>query len=82
LRTLMAGLSHLTLRPEGMAFSPTTGDTFILNKSGLLVLKAFQAGSSHEDVVRTLTEAYQVPHDHAERDVVDFQGRLGSFGLL
>jgi hypothetical protein len=78
----MPGLSHLTLSPEGMAFNPTTGDTYLVNKSGLLVLNAFQAGSSHQDIVHVLTDRYQVPRDQAERDVLDFHGRLRSLGLL
>ena len=78
----MSSLSHLTVSPEGIAFNPTNGDTFMLNKSGLLVLKVFQSGGGQDEAVRTLIEVYQVPPDHAQRDVGDFQGRLRSFGLL
>jgi hypothetical protein len=78
----MAGLSHLTVSPNGVAFNPTTGDTFLVNKTGLLVLKSLQTGGNHEEAVRTLTEVYGVPREQADRDVVDFQGRLRTFGLL
>jgi hypothetical protein len=54
----------------------------VVNKSGLLVLKIFQGGAGPEDAVRALTEAYQVSHEQAHRDVVDFHDRLRTFGLL
>lgn len=78
----MASLSHLTVGADGMAFNPTTGDTFMVNKPGLVVLKVFQGGGGPEDAVRALTEIYDVTADQAHRDVVDFHGRLRSFGLL
>ena len=78
----MANLSHLTVSPDGVAFNPTNGDTFMLNKSGLVILKILQAGGGEQEAVLALTEVYQVPTDQAQHDVVDFQGRLRSFGLL
>ena len=78
----MSGLSRLSVSPEGLAFDPSTGDTFTVNSTGLLILRTLQDGGSQEDVVRVLTEKYQVSLADAQRDVADFQGRLRSLGLL
>ena len=78
----MPGLSRLSVSPEGLAFDPSTGDTFTVNSTGLLVLRTLQDGGSREDAVRILTEKYQVSLADAQRDVDDFQGRLRSLGLL
>jgi hypothetical protein len=81
-KLFMASLSHLTVSPDGVAFNPTNGDTFILNKSGLAILKILQAGGGEPEAAQALTELYLVPLEQAQHDVVDFQGRLRSFGLL
>jgi hypothetical protein len=78
----MANLAHLTVSPEGVAFNPATGDTFMVNKAGQLILKVLQGGGDRDEAVRTLTDTYEVTAEQAQRDVVDFQGRLRSFGLL
>jgi len=78
----MASLAHLTINSDGVAFNTTSGDTFLVNPSASMILKVFQVGGSPEEAVRTLTDAYEVSHEQAHRDVVDFHDRLRSLGLL
>ncbi|MCY2991064.1 MAG: HPr-rel-A system PqqD family peptide chaperone [Planctomycetota bacterium] len=78
----MPSLSRLSVSPEGLAFDPATGDTFLLNPTALLIVKTFQSGGDQAEVVRVLTERYQVAATDAERDVADFRGRLKTLGLL
>ena len=78
----MPGLSRLSVSPEGLAFDPSTGDTFTVNPTGLLILRTLQDGGNAEDAVRALTAKYEVAAADAQRDVADFQGRLRSLGLL
>jgi PqqD family protein of HPr-rel-A system len=78
----MASLAHLTINSDGVAFNPMSGDTFLVNPSALAILKVFQVGGSQEEAVRTLTDVYDVSHEQAQRDVVDFHDRLHSLGLL
>lgn len=78
----MPALTHLSISPEGLAFDPSTGDTYTVNATGLQIIRTLQDGGSPEDVVQTLTEKYQVAAADAQRDVADFQGRLRSLGLL
>ena len=78
----MPSLSRLSVSPEGLAFDPATGDTFLLNPTALLIVKTFQSGGNQDEVVRVLTHQYQVTPADAERDVADFQGRLKTLGLM
>ena len=78
----MPSLSRLSVSPEGLAFDPATGDTFLLNPTALLIVKTFQSGGNQDEVVRVLTNQYQVAPADAERDLVDFQGRLKTLGLM
>jgi PqqD family protein of HPr-rel-A system len=78
----MPGLSRLSVSPEGLAFDPSTGDSYTVNRTGLLILRTLQDGGGPEDAVRLLTEKYQVSAADAQGDVADFQGRLRSLGLL
>lgn len=77
----MSDLSQLSLSTEGIAFDPATGDTFVANETGVMILKAIQAGKPTHEIVRSLTDRFQVTAADAERDVVDFQSRLRVLGL-
>jgi hypothetical protein len=78
----MVAVSRLTLPSEGMAFDPTTGDTFRVNDSGTWILKAFQVGRSKSEIIRMLREEFQISQEDAERDVADFHGRLQHLQLI
>lgn len=78
----MAGLLQLDLSPEGLAFDPATGDSFMLNEVGLSLLKSLQAGSNEDEAAVMLVEEYQVPREQALRDVADFQERLRTLHLV
>lgn len=77
----MLGLSRLSISPQGLAFDPSTGDTYTVNATGLLILRTLQDGGSPDEAVRLLTERYLVSVADAQRDVADFEGRLRSLGL-
>lgn len=77
----MSDLARLSLSTEGIAFDPASGDTYVANETGVLILKALQAGQPTHEIVRSLTERYRVSAADAERDVVDFQSRLRVLGL-
>ena len=74
-------VNQLSLAQDGFAFNPATGETFTVNDAGLLILKALQSGSTSDETVGLLAEAYQVPKDEASRDVLDFQNRLQCLGI-
>ena len=77
----MSKLSRLALNDEGFVFDPATGDSFLVNRCGMLILRALGEGRNDKDVVHALTEEYEVAEEDAERDVADFRSQLKSLGI-
>lgn len=78
----MSRLSQLALNDEGFAFDPSTGDSFVLNESGLVILKGFRDGMAATAIAACLADQFDVECDEAERDVHDLAERLRYYGLL
>ena len=78
----MLRLMQLTLNDDGFAFSPTTGDSFQVNRTALEILRGFQRGKAQNEISDHLTRTYGLSARDARRDVVDFEGRLRAFGLV
>ena len=74
--------SRLALNDEGFAFDPTTGDSFMLNETGLVILKGLRERKGNCEIARALAEEYEVTPEDAESDVADFLAHLKSFGLV
>ena len=77
----MRRCSCLTLDSEGFAFDPGTGDSFLMNQTGLAILEGFREGKDDGVIASMLSEDYELALSEAERDVADFHSRLKTFGL-
>ncbi len=73
--------THLALNDQGFVFDPTTGDSYVVNPVGLLILEQLRAGESDRAVVAVIEERFGVAPEEARRAADDFIGRLKSFGL-
>ena len=78
----MQRLRSLALNPDGFAFDPTTGESFTLNATGLVILEGLREGLTHEELTARLVERFEVVSDDASRDVDDFMDHLRAFRLL
>jgi PqqD family protein of HPr-rel-A system len=78
----MQRLRSLALNPDGFAFDPTTGESFTLNTTGLVVLEGLREGSSALEIVGRLSEEFDVSENDATRDVDDFMDHLRSLRLI
>lgn len=78
----MDRLRSLALNPDGFAFDPTTGESFTVNRSGLVILEGLRKGMAHAQIVAKLTEVFQVEADDASRELDDFMDHLRTFRLL
>jgi PqqD family protein of HPr-rel-A system len=77
----MPKLNQLALNEEGFVFDPTTGDSFMLNETGLFILERLREEKSDEEIQDSLVETFEVTVEEAERDMSDFQTRLKAIGL-
>ncbi len=75
-------LSRLALNDEGFAFDPATGDAYLLNRSGLEVVRAIHGGRAEPEIAQTLADRHGLRVETAARDVGDFLGVLKSLKLI
>ena len=78
----MQKIAHLAINDEGFAFDPTSGDSFQVSLTGLLILSCLKVGKADEEIAQALAEKYEVSLEDAQRDVSDFRASLKNVGLL
>lgn len=78
----MNRLHKLAISDEGFLFDPTTGESYTVNPTGLLILKGLKENRDQDGIIETLVNAYDVTADEARRDVEDFSDHLKSYKLL
>ena len=77
----MSHLQHLAINQDGFVFDPTTGESFTVNGTGLVVLEGMMAGKATEDIVEDLIDRFDVTPAEVQRDLLDFIDRLRIFRL-
>ncbi|MBK3333287.1 HPr-rel-A system PqqD family peptide chaperone [Persephonella atlantica] len=78
----MNRIKQLAINEEGFVFDPLTGDSFTVNQTGLFILQKLKEGKETEQIVKELTEEFEVSQEEAERDLIDFVEKLRSYRLL
>ncbi len=78
----MRKLERLAINDEGFIFDPETGNSYTVNKTGLFIIKLLKEGKSEEEIVKALSEKFDVSEEDARRDLVDFIEQLRLYGLL
>jgi len=75
-------LANLAISDTGFVFDPTTGATFTVNPTGLVVLRALREGASLGRVVELLDAAFATVSKEARDEVRDFVHTLRGHGLV
>lgn len=75
-------LQDLLINHDGFVFNPSTGDSFMVNSTALVVLQELQDGVSVADVASSLVSQFDVVESDARRDVDDMVDRMKSMSLL
>ena len=78
----MERIRSLALNEDGFAFDPTTGESFTMNPTGLVVLEGLREGLAPDDIANRLVERFQAQPEEATRDVADFMDHLRTFRLI
>ena len=78
----MSRLRDLALNDEGFVFDPRTGNSYLLNPSGLVILHGLRGGKNGEQVAEALSRRYALSLEDAVRDVIDFILHLRSIQLV
>jgi len=78
----MDKLKRLAINEEGFIFDPETGNSFVVNQTGLFILKKLREGLSEEEVIKALTKEFEVDENTARRDFYDFLEQLRILELI
>ena len=74
--------SGLRISSQGMVFDPSTGESFILNPTGLALLTLLMEGAEPEEIFNKLSLDYFISPLEFDRYHLDFLTVLKSFQLL
>jgi len=77
----MEKLARLAISDEGFVFDPATGDSYLMNRTGTLILRGLQYGKDEKEVAEALVTDFEVEPETAARDVADFVSRLDHLNL-
>lgn len=69
-------LSRIAVSENGFAFDPVSGNSFTLNPTALDLFRLFQRGHSQEEIMKYITDSYDISAMEAERDIIEFAALL------
>jgi PqqD family protein of HPr-rel-A system len=75
-------LKHLAVSETGFVFDPTSGATFTVNPTGLVVLQALREELPLDAVVARLCDRFEHASAEARDEVLDFVQSLRQHALL
>jgi hypothetical protein len=74
--------SGLRISEQGMAFDPSTGESFTLNPTGLAILQLMSEGAGESLIFETISNSYEITKTEFDRYYLDFTSVLKSAQLL
>ncbi|MBQ4036359.1 MAG: PqqD family protein [Paludibacteraceae bacterium] len=72
---------HIT-NADGIVFNAESGDNFIVNKTGSLIVSLLQAQKKEDEIIRSLAENYKIDKATAKADLIDFCSLLKLYDLV
>ncbi len=69
-------VKELALNDSGFVFSPTSGQSFSVNETGLTILRMLQRAPDVESLVSNLIDEYQVSAPQLKQDLNEFATQL------
>jgi len=66
---------------NNVAFHPMMGNSYKLNKTGKEIIEYLKEGQSKDEIIKTLSEKYEISPDELFIDVGDFFAKLRIYGL-
>lgn len=74
-------LTDITVSDTGFVFNPSSGQTFLLNGTGLFLVKMLQAGVSVKKFSACLEKEYHIQQKEAKEDVREFLSLMRDMGF-
>lgn len=80
--TVSERVANLSVNHDGFVFDPSSGDSYILNRTGLTLIQGLQDGLNEEQLADDLAAQFDVSPQLAADDVAEFVARLRTMQLL
>lgn len=75
-------ISHVPTEYGEILLNESSGEYWHLNDSAAMIFKLLRAGSTQEEVVQDLVDAYEIPSDQARTDVASLEIKLKEVGAV
>jgi len=72
----------LNISADGFVFNPATGESYTLNPSACLILQQLQQGQNKREIVKVMTEKFNISQSIVERDLNYFMQELKQLGMI
>jgi hypothetical protein len=72
----------MTITDNGFLYDVADGDSYTLNRTGMLIYRSLLAGEDSREVWRELVRLFQIEGDQARRDVTRFLEHLHRINLV
>lgn len=72
---------NIAISDSGFVFDPGSGNSYSLNPTGLEIVHLIKSGKSFEEMLKTVSEKYEVDSDSFERYYYDFVSTLEQLNL-
>lgn len=78
----MSRLMSLAINDTGFAFDPSAGESFTVNHTAKEIIELIKKGVELEDIVKTISDEYEVPYEEVYTDVLELVEKLRVFGFI
>ncbi|WP_111707985.1 PqqD family protein [Lutibacter citreus] len=78
----MSKLNSIAISDNGFLFKPSTGESFTTNEIGLIILNLLKEGKTHEEIINSIMEEFDVDEINAGRDLYEFLDFLKKENLI
>ncbi len=68
----MSKLSSLAISDNGFIFKPSTGESFLTNELGLMIIQQLKKKKAIDDIINEIIENFEVDKISAGRDLYEF----------
>ena len=73
---------NLAISETGFLYLPSSGETFTSNEIGKNIIRLLQKGEDQKNIVKQVTNEYDVDKNTFEKDLDDFISQLHQFKLI
>lgn len=74
----MKQLYDIAISETGFVFDPSTGNTYRLNRTGIVIFRMLQNGNALNAIAEELAEEFEVDKDSTVEDIKEFIAYLKS----